>query len=499
MLATDQARNWRAILREDGSPRDEPGSPRNAIRLFALAGCALLGVIWGGVVAVAGLNALYLCFAFIGCGFILRDFRIGVVLLILLMPVSYSTVFPHGTLGVIGLNLLLVGTLGSCLLHGRFDGSIRRFVPHPMLWLYIVPLLVAGALGMRHVGDIAPGFFLYYSLGLDNQAVYLREFVVEPLSLVLFALLVGAAVSKSEKPEMFLIPALISIVAMGSMVIVFVVLSGVWLDQLSSSTSRDFLSALGLHANVLGRMYAAAYALLLFTWVETKETGPRLALLASMGLVCFALLLTFSRSAFFAFMVVNALFLFWRRNVKTLFVFAVAAAVALLVLPDAAYHRVLHDSGQGLNAISAGRVDGIWLPLLPEVLRSPVYGNGLGSILWSDAMHRTDGLATLLVPHAHNAYLESLLDMGFFGLILVCGYFVHVWKGFRVLSVDTSLSPRLRGFYMGAAAGLAGFLLSGVTDSSLMPKAEHVFLWLAIGMMYGARAKMPASDSALGP
>jgi O-antigen ligase len=238
--------------------------------------------------------------------------------------------------------------------------------------------------------------------------------------------------------------------------------------------------------------------LLLFTWVESKETRFRLALVASMGLIVAALLLTFSRGAFFGFIVVNLLFLLWHRNAKSLFVFGLVAVVALLLMPDAVYHRVLHGSGQGMNVVSAGRIDGIWLPLVPDVMRSPIYGSGLGSILWSDAMYRADGVKILGVTHPHNAYLECLSDMGIVGLILVCAYFAHVWRGFRALSVDPSLSAPLRGFYLGAAAGLAGLLISGIADSSLMPKPEQAFLWLAIGMMYGQRARKPDRDSGRG-
>jgi len=399
-----------------------------------------------------------------------------------------------GITGLNPLNLLLVGTLGSCLLHGLSDGSNRRFMPRPLLWLYIVPILIAGALGSRHVGDIAPAFHMYDMLEFHDSAGYIRDLVVKPLSMVIFALLVGAAVSRSEKSEKFLVPTLISIWVMGSMVIVFVFLSGVGLGRLASSDSRAFLSPLGLHANELGRLYAVAYALLLFTWAESKERALRLALLASMGLVMIALLLTFSRGAFFGFIVVNVLFLLWRRNAKALIFFGLLAAVALLLLPGAVYDRLTTGFGGGLNAISAGRLDGLWLPLLPEVLRSPVYGNGLASILWSEAMREGGGITVIGATHPHNAYLEALLDMGIAGLILVCAYFAHVWKGFRALSVDPALSPTLRGFYQGAAAGLAGLLITGLTDSSLAPKGEQAFLWLAIGMMYGQHTKAGAAD-----
>ncbi len=492
-------RRCAAVFRAVGFSQDARSGHRIAFTLSVLAGITLLGTLWGSAVALAELNALYLCVSLIGCAFILLDFRIGVVLLILLMPISSSTVFPHEMLGITGLNplnLLLVGTFGSCLLHGVSDGSLRRFAPRPLLWLYILPILVAGMLGSRHVGDIAPAFVMYDQLEFHDAAGYVRDLVVKPLSLVIFALLVGAAVSKSEKPEKFLVPTLISIWVMGSMVIVFVSQSGVALGQLASDDSRAFLSPLGLHANDLGRLYAIAYALLLFTWAESKHTGMRLALLASMGMVVVALVLTFSRGAFLGFIVVNVLFLLWRRNAKALMFFGLLAAVAALLLPGAVYDRVESGFGGGLDAISAGRIEGIWLPLLPDVLRSPIYGNGLGSILWSEAMRTGVGVSIPGVAQAHNAYLEIVLDMGIAGLIFVCAYFVHVFKGFRALSVDPVLSPSLRGFYQGAAAGLVSFLVAGIAGSYLTPRPEQIFLWLAIGTMYGQRARKTGDLSA---
>jgi hypothetical protein len=489
---------WRrclAAIRADRSLEDGRSWRHIAFKPFVFAGLALLGAFWGSAVAVADWKALYLCLSLLGCVFILRDFRIGVVLLIVLMPLSRSSVFPREMLGIIGLNpfnLLLVGTLGSYLLHGLFDGSLRRFMPHPLLWLYVAAIVVAGALGSRHVGEILPYVKLLHVPEVDRAVGYLGELVLKPLVIVVYALLVGAAVSRSEKPEKFLVPALISIWVMSSMVIVFAYLSNATLSEMATSLHGATMSGIGMHENELGRLNAIAYALLLFTWSESKERGLSLALLALMGLVAVALMLTFSRGAFLGFILVNMLFLLWRRNVRTLIFLGVLGAVALFLIPGAVYDRITFGHGSGLNVISSGRTEGIWLPLLPDILRSPVYGNGLGSILWSEAMHRADGVTTLSVGHPHNAYLEAVLDMGIAGLIIVCAYFAHVWKGFRALSVDPALSPALRGFYLGATAGLASFLIAAITDSSLRPVPEQVFLWLAIGMMYGQRARKPA-------
>ncbi len=464
--------------------------------LAALSCIALLAVFWGVMVAFAGLNALYLCLSLVGCAFILFDFRIGVVLLILLMPLSTSPLLPRAMLGIAGLNplnLLLVGTLASCLLRGLSDGGLRRFVPRPLLWLYVVPILAAGIIGSQHVGEIASAFHALPDLiNFKDTPGYLREMVGKPLSMVAFALLVGAAASRSGKPEKFLIPAVISIWVAALIVLGFVAYSGIALNQLASSGSRAFLSTLGMHANDQGRLYMVAYALLLFTWAESKGPGPKLALLATMGLVVTALVLTFSRGAFVGFFLVNVLFLLWRRSVKALVFFGLVVSIALFALPTAVYDRVSTGEGEGVNAISAGRVDGLWLPLLPEVARSPIYGSGLGSIMWSETMRTGGGGNVLVATHPHSAYLQALLDMGAVGLILLCAYFFHVWRGFRALGRDPALSPPLRGLFQGAAAGLLGFLVSSVTDGSLVPQPEQVYLWLAIGMMYGQLSMRPA-------
>jgi O-antigen ligase len=467
-------------------------APQSISPRAALGGAALLGALCGAAIALADWNALLLCAALIACAFIVRDFRVGVVLLVALMPVADSTLFPHAMLGITGLNpvnLLLAGTLAACLLQATRRRDERPFVPRPLLWLYLVPILVAGALGSRHVGEIPPFLLMYDKVQFDGPAGYLLELVAKPLLLVAFALLVAAAAAKSARPERLLVPALASAWLSALMVVVFVARSGVGIATLASSSSREFLSPLGLHANDLGRLLAVAYGLLLFTRAEVKGAALRLALLASIAVVVAALVLTFSRGAFVAFIVINALFLLWRFSMKTLLIALLVAAAALPLLPGAIFDRAETGFGHGLNAISAGRVDGLWLPLAPEVLDSPVYGHGLGSILWSRAMRADSDGIIFGVTTPHNAYLQTLLDMGIAGLVLIGAFFVHVWRGFRKLGADPAVHPLLRGFYDGAAASLAGFLVAGVAGSSLTPAAEQSLLWLAIGMMYGQRAR----------
>jgi O-antigen ligase len=463
-----------------------------------LLAIGLFGAAWGLAVAAGGLISFYLCTSLIACGLILLDFRIGVVLLILLMPMSgSSTIFPHEMFGIVGLNplnLLLAGTLISCLLHALADGTLRQLLAPQLVWLYVVPILIAGAIGSRHIHEVAPIILMAFpDLNFPNAASYLIEMVFKPLLMVVFAVLVGAAVARSARPERFLAPAVVSMGVMAVLVLAFVAHSGVSLHRLASSEEREFLSPLGLHANDLGRLYASAFALALFSWSDSENRGLRLSLLLAGALSVVALILTFSRGGFVAFGVACGLYVLRRFSVKTLLIGCVVVAAAAMFAPHAIYERLTAGEGQGLDAISAGRLNGLWLPLLPEVLRHPLLGNGIGSILWSDAMHRLAPGLMLVVTHPHNAYLQAALDMGLTGLVLLCGYFVHVWKGFRALAKDPGIPPTLQGLFQGAAAGLLGMLVSDFTDSSLVPRPEHAFVWLAIGAMYGYRARRSAA------
>lgn len=468
-----------------------PGRPRSDLQLAqgawvgVIAVVILLGGLWGYAIAFAEVNAALLGVSLLACAFILFDFRLGVVLLVLLMPIAASQMFPRAMFGITGLNpvnLLLAATLLSYLLRGAADGSLRRFLPPRLLWLYVAPVVVAGVVGSRHADEIAAPFRMLGLVEFSDTAGYLRDVLLKPLFMVLFALLVAAAVRRSADPRRFLVPTTISMWIMCLLLIGFVASAASSIFVLADSSERSFLAPLGVHANDLGRMYAVGYALLLFTFAGTRDYLARAALLASMAVVVLALGLTFSRGAFVGFVIVNALFLLWRRSTITWIIAGLVFMVVLWKAPGVFYDRITTGFGGDWNAISAGRVDGIWMPLLPEIGRNILFGNGLGAILWSDAI--ASG-SMEVIGHPHNAYLRTVMDMGLAGLALVLAYFVHVWKGFRRLAAEPSLPPSMRGFYEGAAAGLASFLIAGMAGSSLTPVPEQVFLWLAIGMMYG--------------
>ena len=457
--------------------------------LFAAFGLASFGVACGMLLAVGELAAFYVAVTLVTGIAVLFDFRIGAVLLMLVLPFGNTQFFPHNLFGLSGLNplnLLFAATLVSYVLRNRVTG----LMPQPLLWLFIVPILLAGLMGTRHIDDIPQMLEEALGLNIVTSWDYFRDYVIRPLLLALMAVLFGAAVARSQKPERFLIPIMISLWAIALLEIVFIVASGVSLGQLASPDQRRFFSEIGLHANDFGRFFAGSSALLLFVWYETKRPGLRLALLATLCVTGIALLLSFSRSGYLAFLVASGLFLLWKFNARTLSLALLAVGLVTAIAPGYVWRRITFGFDADANAVSADRLEGIWKPLWPELWKSPLWGNGIDSIMWSAPMQAGE---LMPVNHPHNAYMQTVLDMGLIGLVLLLAYFWHVWKGFRALGSNPYLSPELRGFFQGAAAVLICFFVAGVSGGSLRPEVNYACLWIAIGMMYGVFARKPAS------
>jgi len=457
---------------------------------LGVVGLGLFGVACGLGLALGEIQALVAALTVLACFAVLADFRFGAVLILIMMPVEGSYLFPHSVFGVTGLNplnLVLAATLASFIVRGH---GFRRFLPKQLGWLFIAPIIVAGLIGSRHADEVYPYFYEVEIIHFTDALGYLRDVMLKPLLMVLSALMIAQAVMRSKKTENFLVPFVIAVWLMSVMAIGFVVAEGVSLGSLALSSSRTFFSALGMHANDLGRLYAVAYALLLFTWGETKDVRLKTVLVVTMGVLTLALLLTFSRGAFVGWVMVNVLFLVWKFNARTLALAFLAIGIAALFMPGPVIGRMSMGlvGGGDVNEFSAGRVEEIWLPLLPELFKSPIWGNGLDATMWAKALW-----AEMMLPvtHPHNAYIQAILDMGLLGMGLLLAYYWHVYRMARDLGSNANLSPTMRGFYQGAVAGLLCFLITGFAGSSLRPTSEFAFLWIAIGMMYGEQGRRP--------
>jgi O-antigen ligase len=462
----------------------------NYIWILAAVGLVGFGAASGVAIAFGEANAFYITLSVILGAAILVDYRVGAVALILLLPMVATYFLPHSMFGIPALNpfnVVVMATLGSCLIRGH----VRHFAPPVLVWCFVVPILVAGVIGAPQSPDILAYFYDLGGLNFVEPWGYFREMAVRPLIIVLVALLIGVAVARSQRPERFITAIAVSAILIALVQFAFIAASGVRLGALASVEARRFFSDFGLHANDLGRMFAVAYALLVFVWWETKNPTLKTGLFITLCITGVALILSFSRGAILGAGIATAAFVMWKFQGRKLALVGCAAVICLAIAPEPVWDRITMGFGTGnMNTVSAGRLEGIWAPLLPLIPETPLWGSGLGSMMWSEPMLQGQ---MLLVGHPHNAYLEAVLDMGFIGLVLLCIYYLHVWRGFRTLGSNANLSTEMRAFFQGAAAALLVFLITGWTGSSLRPESEFGFLWVAIGMMYGMLARKPGA------
>lgn len=439
--------------------------------------------------------------------FILRDYRVGVVLLALVLPIM--SMLPS----VRGLNPVnyLMGATWLGFLAGRWrlgppgPGRPQAAVvtlPMPLWWGFALPATVGLVVAWPHIGE---GLRNYPTLSdaprMFNPSNYLFDRLVKPISYFFsFAFLLANAVRDSRQPERFVAVLALSAVAPALAVFWSVAEYPGTLAELARD--RDFMAARGRHANEFGLLLALFFGPLLFVAGGAgRGRWPALAL-GALALVVPALLLTFSRGGLLAALIVFVGFLWHHRRVKTLLVSAVAAALLLLAAPAALKERL----GTGVSAdalsythsahkdvLTAGRVHG-WTQLAPEVAKSPWIGRGLGSTQWSDAVAGGRYRAS----HPHNIYLEVLMDLGLLGLAAMVLLHAAYLGRLRRLAGDATLSPVLRSFFLGARWALWGGLAMAATTGYYMPNMAQAPWWFCLGLLfaYWARASKPARAGA---
>ncbi len=168
-----------------------------------------------------------------------------------------------------------------------------------------------------------------------------------------------------------------------------------------------------------------------------------------------------------------------------------AAAIGPLLLEAVAMRALTGVDARDRGAMTAGRVDGIWLPLLPGVLAEPLLPQGLRSILWSAPVRLNKMLP---VAQAHSAWLAGLMDLGLAGLACVLAFLWQVRREFCRLARAHPV-PAMRALFAGGAALLPPWLLQGVTDDQFTPTFSQTYFWIALGLLIGCGGLMGRSGS----
>lgn len=472
-----------------------------------LVGFALAAVVTGLVVtflepkwAVAGIAAA------LAIGLVLYDYRVGVVCLTLLLPWYSSPLIPQAR-GFNLVNFMIAASVLSLMMSRGFRWKSLVSLPRAFKWCYLLPVAIAAVLALPHLKVAAANFPAempdFYQAFTPDE--YLRVRVIKPMFFVVFSFLLANAIRDTEKPERFLVAFAVAAVLPALSILFTVVAQGARVEQRGS-----YLESLGYHPNSLGMLLSLATGPLLFLTTDSPSRLAKAGCAIALLLVTSGLLLTGSRGAALAFAVVIAIWLARRRRWSDLFYAGMVVAVLIVAIPDNVWDRLTLglDDTQATTVhnlddpLTKGRLAS-WVLLAPDILLSPIWGQGIGSVAWNEATSAGMYGATL----SHNMYLDMLLDVGIVGFALMMYLFIRYVREFKRLSSDESMSPAMRAYYFGGLASFMGMCAMAFTNGAYMPRSENAFLWFSLGMLFaywdtGARRKpgiggiQPATASA---
>lgn len=331
------------------------------------------------------------------------------------------------------------------------------------------------------VADVPLALLLGFAAAAIPGAIDVRESIVQFISMVSSAVLLYLVVLSIDRPKQA-VTVVWGTLGIAAMLGVLAVLErfGIYsigpVIKLWSYGIR--VTATFKDPNVFGSFLICALGLSLPLLLQLRKWKPLLIALAGMGLALIALLLTFSRGAWVAFIVAFLVAFVLSRvpfTVKaTLLVgsaFAVVVFFAVYVDPLFIQKKIL---GVGDNRSALSRVY-MGIAAL-EIFRDHPMGVGLGNYPLIFPYYRPAFILPRLVQ-SHTAYLTVLVETGVFGLIGFMWLILRV--GIRALvTTFRAADAQLQALSVGALAALTALLVQSLTYSFESSK----FLWLTFGL-----------------
>jgi O-antigen ligase len=112
---------------------------------------------------------------------------------------------------------------------------------------------------------------------------------------------------------------------------------------------------------------------------------------------------------------------------------------------------------------------------------NPIFGTGLGTYRWVFPSYKDERFGSYFYEHAHNAYLEVLIEQGVVGFS-----FLALGVTFVLLSLTRAYGrrrdPLVRGTLFAAIAGSASFMVHGLVDFNFQIPANACYFFVLLGL-----------------
>lgn len=267
-----------------------------------------------------------------------------------------------------------------------------------------------------------------------------------------------------------------------------------WIDSdMFETATRRIYSTLD-NPNVLGEYLLFIIPLAFGMLYYLKNNFYKLAAPGILGVTVLCMVFTQSRGAWLGLILTLALFALL--NDRRLVLLGLAGLMfSPVIMPRSIIERFT-SIGNMSDSSTSYRVN-IWLAALLMIQRFWPSGIGLGTDTFV-YIYRLFAFNAGYAFHSHNLYLQLVIDMGIFGLIVFIAYMCCFFKNLLV-TVSTSKDKFLKAVSAALCAGMAGYLLQGFTDNVWYNYRIVAMFWLLMALSGAAanisKAKMTAQPS----
>jgi len=161
-----------------------------------------------------------------------------------------------------------------------------------------------------------------------------------------------------------------------------------------------------------------------------------------------------------------------KKKLIPVFLFVLVLTVYLLSLGiSPIVERFMHTDVSGEQRFAA------WQGTLSAFRDFPLFGSGMGTFQHIFKVYQPDGL-TLYWDHAHNDYLELLLEAGIIGTLIAAAFF------FSLFRIMVKAEWKGRNIYLGAAffASITTMAVHSITDFNLHIPSNAILFSLILGL-----------------
>jgi O-antigen ligase len=225
-----------------------------------------------------------------------------------------------------------------------------------------------------------------------------------------------------------------------------------------TGTEVERITSFFSYPNALALYLAPLIGFYISLWLKKYELGMKHYVLpVCLTLMSIALVLTFSRGALLAVILIGAVLFIQRFGFKKTLAPMFLLAIILVLVPVVRQRIAL-----GLNDASSTTHFDLWKVASNKILSNPILGTGLA------------GFQAYDVQYPHDIFLNFWLEMGLLGLISFGGILIFAFEHKKIPS----------SLILAAGAYLLIMLLHGLVDVPYFKNDLAVLFWFMISIFY---------------